>query len=512
MPLFQRAIGLDPNFAMGYTQLGLSYKSLGESELAAENIRKAYELRERVSEPEKLHIESSYYFHVTGDLEKARQAYELWAQIYPRQGQPRGLGSWVYCALGQYDKALEQIREARRLDPTLAIAYADLAHHSLLLNRLEDARATAEEAQAKSLDSPWLHLNLYRLAFLQNDAAGMARELVWSKGKPGLEDVLSANEADTTAYSGRLGRARKLSRQAVASAERAVQKETAADYQAEAALREALFGDAAEARERTREALGLSTGRDAQYGAALALTFGGDAAREQTQIQRLAHDLDRRFPEDTVVQFNYLPTIRARLALSRNDAPKAIEALQAATSYDLGSPTRPPFSVALYPVYVRGEAYLAMHQGSEAAAEFQKILDHRGVVFNEPIAALAHLGLARAYALAGDTTKAHVSTKTSSRYGETPTLTFPSSNEQKRSTLTCSEPRTSPHARALSVCFSGSRNNVINTSRLCRRPRRAPSGADRAQSSPGGMVRASGAKIAAKLAGLAAPTPPKSYE
>ena len=243
VPLFQRAIGLDPNFVMAYASLGLTYLNIGESSLAAENTRKAYELRERVSEREKFSLESLYYESVTGDLEKARQVYELWAQAYPRYGEPRGRGSWVYCALGQYDKALEQIRDAHRLDPTLAIAYADLVHHSLLLNRLEDAQATAEEAQAKSLDSPLLRFALYRLAFLQNDTAGIVRQVAWSAGKLGVEDVLLANEADTAAYWGRLGKARELSRRAVAAAERAKEEETAAHYQADAG--EGLFGNAA---------------------------------------------------------------------------------------------------------------------------------------------------------------------------------------------------------------------------------------------------------------------------
>jgi tetratricopeptide (TPR) repeat protein len=399
VPLFQRAIGLDPNFAMAYASLGTSYDSLGETSLGAENTRKAYELRERVSEREKFYIESHFYNYVTGDLEKARQAYELWAQTYPRDLVPPYNLGVIYANLGQYDKMLAEYREALRLDPASGASHANLVSSYLNLNRLEEARATAEEAQAKKLDSPSLRFNLYWLAFLQNDAAGMDQKLAWSAGKLGVEDVLLANEADTAAYSGRLGKAREFSRRAVASAERAEEKEAAAGYEAEAALREALFGNAAEARKRVAAALVLATGRDVQDGAALALAFAGDAARAQP----LADDLAKRFPEDTIVQFNYLPRIHAQLALIRNDSSKAIEALQAAAPYELGTPFSPS---ALYPVYVRGEAYLAGHQASKAAAEFQKILDHRGVVTNEPIGALAHLGLARAYVLQGDTAKA----------------------------------------------------------------------------------------------------------
>jgi len=402
VPLLQRAIRLDPNFAMAYAALGTSYFNLGEASLGAENTKKAYERRDRVSEREKFYIESHYYSTVTGDLEKARRAYELWAQTYPRDWVPPDNLGGIYRILGQYDKRLAENRETLRLDAS-GVSYAYLVHPYLNLNRLEEARAVAEEAQAKKLDSPLLHGALYRLAFLKHDAAGMAQQVAWSAGKPGVEDLLLAYEADTIAYSGRLGKAREFSRRAVASAQRAEQKETAAGYEAEAAMREALFGNATEARQRAAAALAVSTGRDVQYGAGLALALAGDASRAQA----LADDLGKQFPEDTVVQFNYLPTIHAQLALSRNDSSKAIEALQAAAPYELGSPiSGGAFSPALYPVYVRGEAYLAGHQGSEAAAEFQRILDQRGVVQNEPIGALAHLGLARAYILQGDASKA----------------------------------------------------------------------------------------------------------
>jgi tetratricopeptide (TPR) repeat protein len=399
VPFFQRAIRFDPNFAMAYASLGVDYSNLGETSLGVENTRKAYELRERVSEREKFYIESHYYHYVTGDLEKARQAYELWAQTYPRDDVPPYNLGVVYANLGQYDKMLAEFREALRLDPASAGNYPSVFESYLGLNRLEEARATAEEAQAKKLDSPYLRAQLYLLAFLQNDAAGMAQQVAWAAGKPGVEDALLAFEASTAAYSGRLGRAREFSRRAVASAERAEEKEAAAGYEAEAAVREALFGNAAEARKRVAAALVLATGRDVQDGAALALALAGDAARARP----LADDLANRFPEDTIVQFNYLPRIHAQLALIRNDSSKAIEALQAAAPYELGSPSSPS---ALYPVYVRGEAYLAGHRGVEAAAEFQKIQDHRGLVGNEPIGALAHLGLARAYTLQADTVKA----------------------------------------------------------------------------------------------------------
>jgi serine/threonine protein kinase/Flp pilus assembly protein TadD len=401
LPFFQRAIRLDPNFAMAHAKLGTSYSNIGETNLGAESTRKAYELREGVSERERFYIESHYYQNVAGNLQKARQAYELWAQTYPRDWVPLPPLSTVHASLGQYDKALTEAREAFRLNPASGLNSSQLAFSYLNLNRLEEARATAEEAQAKKLDSPALRFLLYLLAFLQNDAAGMAQQVAWSAGQPGVEDVLLHNEADTAAYSGRLGEAQEFSRRAVASAERAEEKEVAANYEAEAALREALFGNAAEARQRAAAALALSTGRDVQDGAALGLALAGDAARAQV----LADDLGERFPDDTIVEFNHLPTLHAQLALSRNDTAKAIEVLKAAGPYELGSVGNVG-NFTLYPVYVRGEAYLAARQGSEAAAEFQKVLDHRGIVLNEPIGALAHLQIGRAYAMQGDTAKA----------------------------------------------------------------------------------------------------------
>lgn len=400
IPLYQRAIRLDPNFAMAYASLGQCYTNISETTLGTENTKKAYKLRERLSEQEKFYIESHYHDNFTGDLEKARQVYELWAQVYPRDSAPHSNLATIYWQLGQHDKELEQARESHYLEVN-GMSYNKLVIGYLHLNRLEEARATAREAQAKNFDSPGLHVQLYRLAFLQNDAAEMARQVDWSSDKPGAEHRLLANEADTAAYSGQLRKARAFSRRAVASTERAGEKETAASYEADAALREALFGNAAEAGRRAAEALSLSTGPNVKSGAALALAFAGDTARSQA----LADDLAQRFPAATVVQFRYLPTIHAQIALDRKDTSRAIDALQVAASYELGWPYIGS-APALYPVYVRGAAYLAAHQGSEAAAEFQKILDHRGIVLNEPIGALAHLQIGRAYAMQGDTAKA----------------------------------------------------------------------------------------------------------
>jgi len=393
-PFFSRAIQLDPKFAMAYASLGAAYSNLAEMGLAADNIKQAYELRARVSDPERFYIESHYFQNVTGDLEKARRVCEIWAQTYPREVAPRTHLAVINSLLGNYEKSLAMATEAVRISED-SQSYANLVTNYIFLNRLDQARATAAEAQSKKLDSPDLRVYLYVIAFLQNDSAGMQQQVGWSARQPGVEDSLLSNEADTAAYSGHLQKAREFSRRASTSAERAEEKETAASYEVNVAVREALFGNAGEARKRSEAALALSIDRDTQYGVALARAFAGDGL----SAEALAAHLAKQFPEDTAVKYCYLPTIRALVALSRNDSSKAIEVLQTATPYELGT------AGGLYPVYVRGEAYLGAHQGSVAAAEFQKVLDHRGIVQNEPIGALAHLDLARAYTLQGDMAK-----------------------------------------------------------------------------------------------------------
>ncbi|MGB2639961.1 MAG: protein kinase [Candidatus Acidiferrum sp.] len=402
IPLFERSIQLDPHFAMAFATLGTAYHNIGEKNLSAKNTREAYDLRAHVSEWEKFYIESHYYHFVTGDLEKAGQVYELWSQVYPREPVPPTNLGVVFQSLGQYDKSLAQFRSAMRLAPADSLNSADLVLGYIHLNRLGDARSAAEDALAKNLDSADLRADLYEIAFLKNDPDGMARQVSWSMGKPGKENAMLSLEAGTAAYAGKLAAARALSRQASTSARLAGEKEIAAGCEAAAALWEALYGNAAEARQRAADTLAASNGRDAQYVAALALALIGDSARARA----LADDLDKRFPEDTVMRFNYLPTLRAQLALNLPDnAAKAVEALAVASPYEIGVPGSSTFWTNLYPVYIRGEAFLASRQGAQAAAEFQKILDWPGVVVNEPIAVLAYLGLARSYALSGDNSK-----------------------------------------------------------------------------------------------------------
>jgi serine/threonine protein kinase/tetratricopeptide (TPR) repeat protein len=402
VPLFEHAIQLDANFAMAYALLGTTYNNLGEKILASKDTQKAYELRTRVSEWEKFYIESHYHHFVTGDLEKARQAYELWAQIYPRETVPSTNLGVIYQTLGQHDKSLAEYRAAMQLSPSDSLDFGNLVLAYLHLNRLEESRAAANEAFTKNLDSADLRAALYEVAFLQKDLPGMAEQVSWSVGKPGKENLMLYLEAGTAAYFGKLRVAREFSAQAAASAARAGEAEMAAGCESAAALWEALYGNASEARQRVNGTLAESNGRDAQYAAALALALIRDSAGAQV----LADDLQKRFPEDTVVRFNYLPTLRAQIDLIlSNDGAKAEEALAATPPYELGIPGGSTFWMNLYPVYVRGEAFLAARQGTQAAAEFQKIIDWQGVVVNEPIAALAHLGLARSYALAGNPPK-----------------------------------------------------------------------------------------------------------
>jgi DNA-binding winged helix-turn-helix (wHTH) protein/tetratricopeptide (TPR) repeat protein len=404
IPFFKHAIELDPKFALANAWLGLIYVNIGEPSIAADYTRKAYDLRDRTSEAEKYFISARFHKAVTGNMEKAEQACELWIQAYPRSEMPHNLLSGsIYPAIGKYEKGVDEGREAVRLNPDFFASYALLMFNYIALNRLDEAKATYQQALERKLKNPFFHFPLYQIAFLQHDAAGMAQQVAWSAGTPGAEDELLGLDADTAAYFGRLRIAREVSQRAMDSAERAQQKEPAATYSALSGLREALFGNAEEARRRATVAMGRSAGRDVQYGAALALAYAADNRRAQA----LADDLGKSFPEATLVQFNFLPTLRAKLAVSRGNASEALESLRAATPYELGQTTSSNYGwTALYPVYVRGEAYLATHQGSEAAAEFQKILDHRGTALNSPIAALAHLQIARAYVLQGDTVKA----------------------------------------------------------------------------------------------------------
>ena len=404
IPHFKRAIELDPNFAVAYAYLGVLENDILESGLAMEYHRKAYELRDRASESEKYWITAGYQKAVTGNIEKAIETCRLWIEAYPRSEAPHVfLAGAVLSVVGEIEKAFDEATIAIQLNPKFAVPYFQRLAAALALNRLDEAKATYALAQERKLDYPLLSLGMYELAFLEKDTAGMAQQAAKTVGMPGWEDQMLTLQADTAAYFGRLKDARELSRRAMDSAERAREKDPPAMYSATSGLREAWFGNMDEARSHVALALKRSSNRDVLYFSALAFAY----AREDARAKALVGDLNKRFPEDTIVQFNYLPTLRARLALNKRNAAEAIQTLRVAVPYELGVSTDGPFNwSAMYPVFVRGEACLAARQGNEAAAQFQKILDHPGVVVNQPIAALAHLGLARAYALQGDTVRA----------------------------------------------------------------------------------------------------------
>jgi tetratricopeptide (TPR) repeat protein len=404
LPLFKRAIESDPKFAMAHAWLGRMYGDIGESALSAASTTKAYQLRDRGTDWEKFFITDAYDLQVTGDLEKAQRTCEAWAQTYPREAGPHdALGGIIYLVFGKYEKGVEEAKKAIDLDPDFAISYNILALNYQNLDRLGDAQNALQRASERKLEIPDLLVDRYVIAFLKGDQAGMEREAALGQGESGAEDWISDQEAFALAYSGHLQQARRKSRRAVELAQQSAQRERAALWETGAAVREALFGNAPAARLSAMAALDLSKGRDVEYGAALALLLSGDSSRSQT----LADDLGKRFAEDTAVKFSYLPTLRALLALKHGEPAKAIELLQIAAPYELGSPPS-AFGLfgALYPIYVRGEAYLAANRGAGAAAEFQKVLDHRGIVVSDPIGALARWRLGKALALSGDTVKA----------------------------------------------------------------------------------------------------------
>jgi eukaryotic-like serine/threonine-protein kinase len=402
-PFFERAVELDPQFAMAQGGLGLVYSNLNEPARANEYFKRAFELREHTSEREKMHIVSSYYHLDSGEMEKAIQSYELWTQSYPRDWVPyTNLGA-AYAILGQYEKAVQASNEAQKLNPDSVVAYSNLGGYYLALNRFPEARDVTAQALSRKLDSEYLRTNLYGLAFLQDDSAAMAQQVAWFESKTQVEHEILGLESSTEAYFGRLDKARELTRRAVASAESAQNKEAAALWSAEAAMRETLFGNYGVARERASAALTIAPGSPAaESEAALALAIAGDRARAQA----LADDLNKRFSLNTVIQSIWLPAIHSQIEVNGKAPSSAVEVLHAAAPYELGQGFSLINYSCLYPAYIRGEAYLAGGQGAAAAAEFQKILDHRGLVQNCPTGALAHLGLARAYGLQDDTDNA----------------------------------------------------------------------------------------------------------
>jgi tetratricopeptide (TPR) repeat protein len=396
LPHYQRAIELDPSFAMGYWAVGWVYSNLGEASRAREYFTKAFQLSEHASEREKLAITADYYLNVTGELDKAAPTYQEEIESYPREIPAYNSFGGLYAVKGQYEKAAEIDRQALPLAPDRVVTYEDLAGYALALQRFDEAQQIVHEAQARKLDGDGLHDTLYALAFLGVDSSAMAEQQKWYAGQPNYEHEGLALASDTEAYAGHVGKAREVTKRAVDSAVRADNKETGAIWQAIAAQRDAAYGNAAEARQSAAEALKLApASQGVESEASLAFAMAGDTARAES----LAQDLGRRFPLDTQMQSLWLPAIQAQLALDRKNPAVALNALQAASPIELGNIPLGNNTSCLYDVYVRGEAYLAAGQGSAAATEFQKILDHSGIVWNCWTGALARLGVARANAL-----------------------------------------------------------------------------------------------------------------
>jgi len=405
VPFFKHAVEIDPRFATAYASLGLMYGSMGETEVGTENTRKAYELRDRASDKERFFITAYYDGRATGNQEKAQQTCEAWAQAYPREWAPHSfLAGFIYPVLGEYEKAAEEAKKTIELAPDFGVGYALLGYSSVSLDRLGEAENAARRASEQKIDIPLLGLLRYDVAFLKGDNGGMQREVAAARGKSGAEELISDHQAFALAYTGHLQEAGKMLWRARDLEQQAGHREKAALFETRAALWEAFYGDAPAAKPVAMAALALAKNREVQYGAALALAMAGDSSQAQTLI----NGLERSFPEDTSVKFNYLPTVRAFLALNHGDPAKAIELLRVAVPHELGQPrsSQTGFFGALYPIYARGQAYAVTRQGAAAAREFQNILDHRGIMVGDPIGVLAHLQLGRAYAMQGDTAKA----------------------------------------------------------------------------------------------------------
>jgi serine/threonine protein kinase/Flp pilus assembly protein TadD len=403
---FNQAMALDPNFAMAYAYLGIMYAILGEQSKALDYLNKAFELRDRVTQPEKFFISSEYYLLGTGEIEKSVQSSEVWAQTYPRDPVPHLSSSGSYAILGQYDNAIAESKKCLNLDPDQAICSTNLIQFYIYENRLDEAKTIYDQAIKRNPDYQGLHAYRYGLAFLQHDSAEMTQQANWAADKAGWADVLLSYQSDTAAYSGQLKTARDFSQRAVESAKRLEQTDTAILWQMNAALREAEFGNTSRALELSGSA--TASTRDAQALTALALVRSGDS----TRALKLVDALEKQFSLATVVTGYWLPAIRASAAINRGEPSKAVDLLKPALPYEQGLVSNMEFGLLFYPAYVRGEAFLRLHDGAQAAPEFRKFVDHPTMPVNSPLLPLAHLGLARAYVLSGDTEKARAEYQT----------------------------------------------------------------------------------------------------
>jgi DNA-binding winged helix-turn-helix (wHTH) protein/tetratricopeptide (TPR) repeat protein len=407
LPFFKHAIDIDPNFAIAYAVLGRMYGNIGESENSAKNAAKAYELRDRASDREKFFITASYDAQVTGNLEKAQETCEAWAQTYPREVIPHTyLSGFIYPGSGHYERAIKESQTVIALDPDFAVGYINLGYGYISLDRLGEAENALRSASERRLAVPEFIVERYDLAFLKGDRAGMDREAALAQGSTGVEDWIAYHQAFALAYNGHLQEASRMAQRAVDLAQQGSHPERASLFEAGTATWEAFFGNAPASIKHAKAALELSSNREVVYGAAFALALSGDSK----QAEVLANDLQTRFPEDTSVRFSYLPVLRAMIALNHGGRARAFELLKGAMPYELGtqrSSIHGNFG-AFYPAYVRGDAYLSARQGNAAAMEFQKVINHRGIVLSDPAGAMARLQLGRAWAISGDMIKAKI--------------------------------------------------------------------------------------------------------
>ncbi len=402
LPFYQHAVELDPSFARAIQSAGIAYSNLGQADRANEYLSRAFQQREHASEREKLMITAGYYLNGIGDLDKAAEAMREWEDSYPRDDIPTGNLGFLYCQKGQWRSAAEETQKSLQLDPDSVISYENLAQTFLALERYDDARKAYQDARARKLDDVGLHVNRYALAFLESDSKVMAEQAAWFADKPEFADEIFDLEQETEAYAGHLQKARELTRRAVDSAVRADNKPSAAIWELEGAHREELFGEAG-ARELAIAATNLAPESfEAEEFAAFVLAGSGDSNRAESLIR----DLQKRFPSRTMLRSYWLPTTRAQMALAKGKPQDAIKALEEAEPVELGIPLSTQNPPCLYPVYVGGEAYLAAGMGAAAAAKFQELIGHRGITWGCATGVLAHVGLARAHALVGDTAKA----------------------------------------------------------------------------------------------------------
>ncbi|MCC6362655.1 MAG: protein kinase [Bryobacterales bacterium] len=401
IPHYQRAVQIDPGFAMAYADLGVMYGELDEFEAAAANVAKAYALRERVTDSERLQLALQYERSVTGDLEKARLAAELWAETYPRAPQPRGYLSGTMTAIfGRYEDTASHARKAIQLDPDFGIAYFHLSRSYLKMGKYREAEEVVTRALQRGIDNQEILLQQYDLAFLRRDDAAMQAVLARSQLKPDARQLIMLHHAMTLACQGRLASARNNVDQVISAAQRGRYRQRVAEARSVEAVWESFAGNAAAARRAAAAALSPFSGREVRYGAALALAMAGDSTAART----LTNELAKGYPEDTYVQLQYLPVLRAQLALDAGQPAEAIEALAKARPTEMGT-VRAAVG-ELYPIYFRGLAHMAAHRAREAAQDFQRILDHPAAFINDPVGPATRLQLARALNAAGDKARA----------------------------------------------------------------------------------------------------------